>query len=1193
MERFGNQHFDPEEIFMRRQNFAVHVVLLIVCTFLTTTLIHAQYRASIQGVVTDPQGAVIPGATITLKDKETNRTLTATSDDQGIYNISALPPSTYSLGVEKTGFKKKTIENYTVLAEQANALNLQLEIGQTSETVNVSADQLPAIDTETAQLSGTVSSKQVQALPSYGRDVFQLAQLAPGVFGDGSRNSNGDTNSQAGNQGPGGSGHDTGVFATENRPQISANGGRTDANNITLDGIGITSVSWGGAAVVTPNEDSVKEVKIVSNSYDAENGRFGGGQIKVISQNGTNQYHGSFFFKGDRPGLNAYQHWTGPANAPQTPQRNTARYNDYGGSIGGPIWKNKLFAFFSYERITNSATVTGQQWFEAPQLLALAPTGSIAAAYAGYPGESPKISGVVDQSCASISLVEGVNCHMIPGQGLNLGRPLNPGSFPLGTRDPSFVNNLTPGLGGDGTGSSSNLDFNTPTIMNANTVGPNTSTNVQYNGRLDFNATSKDLIAFSIYKVPVSDLSYNGFRAANLFHHDAMNEAETLLWDHTFSPTLLNEVRVNAAGWRWNELKDNPNIPLGLPQPWFIGDQSNNSWIGSVCPGCNALGGPAGSIFDQWTYNLKDVVTKVYHSHSLKFGGEVTKLRFVQDAPWSARPQFGFNNYWDFLNDAPIKETGTFNPLNGSPTDVRKDSRSTLLGFFAQDDWKVRSNLTVNLGLRWEYFGPISFLHDQLSSVVLGSGANALSGMSMRLGGNLYQADKKNFSPQLGFAWSPSKYNSRLVVRGGFGIGYTGEQQAITLNGWPNVPFTDGGVTLFACPPSEGGCGPSQVVYAIPGNPHQFLPYPANPNTILSFGPNNLPVSGTTFSYVSVTAFPQHYATPYTYHYSLDTQYDLGHNWVSSLGYQGSMSRHLTRQYNLNQIYGNLGYALNPVVNNVDYYAQDSNASSNALLAELKHSFSHNFDLDVQYRFSKSIDNESGPYYISNYQWSSNSDRGPSAFDVTHAFKIWGVYSPTIFHGSNSWMEKVAGGWSVSGILNAHSGFPWSPQTGSTCNLVYQNGSCSNGGNSQLLPAQYLGGAGQDYSNSAFLSAGGNFPKGGLAYFVPASFTNCGVAFPATCPNSLPQAPGIGRNSFRGPRYFDIDATLSKSFGLPKMPILGESAKLEFRVNAFNLFNRLNLDPGQIHNNVTDGLFGEVTSALAGRSIELQARFNF
>jgi hypothetical protein len=1177
---------------MANRSFVVQVfaVLLFSLSFLTSA--QAQYRASLHGTVADAQGAVVPDADVRLTNNETNQVLQTKTNGDGVYTFSGLPPSRFTVSVEKNGFKKKQLEDVTLIAEQANALDVTLEIGSANETVTVTG-AAPLIDTATGMISGTVDADQIQKLPSFGRDVFQLAQLAPGVFGDGARNQSGDSYAQPGNQGPGASGGSAGVFSTENRPQISANGGRQDSNNVTLDGIGITSVSWGGAAIVTPNEDSVKEVKVLSNSYDAENGRFSGAQIQVLTQNGTNQYHGSLFFKADRPGLNAFQGYRGSTAFPSDPQRNTNRFNNWGGSVAGPIIKNKLFAFFAYETIRNKSTSTGTGWYETPDLLNLAPAGSIAAQYAAYPGEAASYSSVNEVTCLAISLVQGTNCQQIAGKGLDIGRPLDTTLFPLGTPDPSFVNNLTPGLGGDGTGNPSNLD-GIADIALVNTIGPNTSTNQQFNGRLDFNATSKDLIGFNIYKVPVDSTSFNGDRPANLFHHHATNEAETALWDHTFSSTLLNELRVNAAGWRWNELKDNPQIPLGLPQTGRIGDPAN-SQIGTVCPGCNALGGPAGSIFDQWTYSLKDVVTKVHGSHNMKFGGEITKLHFVQDAPWSARPNFYFKNYWNFLNDAPDLESGTFDPQTGAPTDVRKDSRSTLTALFAQDDWKLRSNLTVNLGLRWEYFGPVSFQHDLLSAPVLGTGTNVLTDLRMKIGGNLWNADKHNFGPQLGFAWSPNQLDRKLVVRGGIGLAYNGEEEAITLNVWPNLPFNNGNSNFTG----------SQIVYAIPSDPNQFLPYPSNPNGVLNLDPTtHLPVAGSGII-VGVTGVPRDYATPYTYRYSLQGQYDLGHNWVGTLGYQGSLSRHLTRQYNLSQIYGAQGIPLNPIVSDVDWYAHDGNAKFNALLTEIQHRFSSSFQIDAQYRYAKGYDNESGPYKTSYYVWDSRADWGPSDYDVTHAFKLYGIYSPVIFHGEHGWLEKIAGGWSISGILNAHSGFPWSPLVNATCNIIYSNGACypNNGGNTWLLPADYAGGAKGNYSNSTFLGTG-NFPNGGASYFTATTFTDCTAAYPTTCP--APQAPAHLRNAFRGPHYFDIDATLSKSFGLPKIPVLGEGAKIEFRINAYNLFNNLNLgsggadrDCGNIDNNVNSATFGQVipvcgnNGALGGRTVEMQARFNF
>jgi hypothetical protein len=200
----------------------------------------------------------------------------------------------------------------------------------------------------------------------------------------------------------------------------------------------------------------------------------------------------------------------------------------------------------------------------------------------------------------------------------------------------------------------------------------------------------------------------------------------------------------------------------------------------------------------------------------------------------------------------------------------------------------------------------------------------------------------------------------------------------------------------------------------------------------------------------------------------------------------------------------------------------------------------------------------------------------------------------------------VIGGWTVSGIFNWHSGFPWSPSYNTTCNLIYAKGACTNGGSTQLAPVAYLGGASSDQSNSAFLRHGGNFPNGSTAYFTAPTFTACALPFPQVCPGA-PQAPGIERNSLRGPGYKDVDATISKAFGLPKMPVLGENAQFEFRANFYNLFNNLNLDVNQINKVIANwnpstqqfvqnSTFGTITGspgAFGGRTIELQARFSF
>jgi hypothetical protein len=314
-----------------------------------------------------------------------------------------------------------------------------------------------------------------------------------------------------------------------------------------------------------------------------------------------------------------------------------------------------------------------------------------------------------------------------------------------------------------------------------------------------------------------------------------------------------------------------------------------------------------------------------------------------------------------------------------------------------------------------------------------------------------------------------------------------------------------------------------------------------------------------------------------------------------TLGYQGTRSLHLTRQYNLNQnAFATLGVPFNPVVQHLDWYDNGGHSNFNALLAEIRHQFGHSFQLNSQYRWSKSMDTGSNNYANGDYEFTLNKDYGKSDFDVTHSFKLFGIWSPTFFHGSRSWMEKVVGGWNISGILNVHSGFPYTPLYSTFCDAIYA-GACGGGGTSSLRPAAYLGGASSDHSNDAFIRTGGDFPNGAAAYFLPPTFTPgppfLSIVNGTATPGPIPGPPGIERNAFTGPRYFDIDATLSKAFGFPNMKVLGEGAKLEFRANFFNLFNKLNLF--NVQGDLNNSHFGQPQTALGARTIEMQARFSF
>ncbi len=1155
----------------------------------------AQFNASIQGTVTDPQGAVIPGAEITLTNTETNVKVTRKSSGGGVYTFNQLAPSTYTLEAKAKGFESKKLDEVRVTPEQANSLNIALVPGSEATNVTVNASEATALDTETASVNGTITSNQIQHLPSFGRDVFQLAQLTPGSFGDGAQLGGGGS-AKLPSSVSSGSTATSGIFLTENAPQITANGGQNETNGISINGISTVSAVFGGASIITPSEDSVKDVHIVSNGYDASGGRFSGAQIQVVTQNGTNQVHGSGFFKLDRPGLNAFERFNtvnsfgGGTPRERGVNRNESRFNQFGGSIGGPFWKDHVFGFFAYEGLQNSSTTFSQGWFESSALAGLATPGTIAATYLGFIGEAPASIANLQQTCATISLTEGVNCRTVPG-GLNLGSPRT--NAARGTLDPSWVSSQNPGIGNGLT--------NTPTISFLNTANPNSVGEAQYNGRIDVNITRNDTANFSVYWVPLTQTFYNGpVRAANFWNHNQVNDAYTAIWDHTFSPTLLNEARANLAGFRWNEVASNPQAPFGLPISAV--DVLGTEPIGPITG--NNFGPPGPSNLNQHTYGYGDTVTKVLSRQNLRFGGDATRLYYLNNPTYNARPQFQFRNLWDFLNDAPYQESGSFSPQTGAVSVNRQDIRSDLYGLFIQDDWKVKPNLTLNLGIRWNYFGPLSSKQNNLAVFQQGpTGTNQLTDASIRVGGNLFDPQVLNFGPQLGFAWSPEAQQSHLVFRGGFGLSYNQEEIAIQANGQNNPPL----ITSASFGTSTAQQIDPAVQYNIGSSPTSLFGYPNNPAAITTFGPNNIPTTGS----VNVAAYPGRAPTNYTYHYSLDTEYEVVKDWVATIGYQGSVARHLLRVYNENVVAIAQGITLNPTLRQITFYGNDSNSNYNALITSLRHNFSHQFQAEAQYTWAKSLDEGSQPYFADYYPYNNALAYGRSDYNVTNVFKIFGLYQPTFFSGGHTLLEKTLGGWSVSGILNLHSGFPWTPVFVDTGGGVYYNGS----GYQVLRPAAYSGGAGRNTSNNAFLSGVGNplnpvnvnFQRGSLSYFAVPTFTP-GPQFPAA--GALPQTPGVQRNSFNGPNYIDADLTVSKAFGLPNTKVLGERAQVEARANAYNIYNRLNLASGGQRSNggaINDVIetangdgtfssnpnFGQDTTALGSRTVEIQFRLSF
>src|SRR6185369_3239312 len=399
------------------------VCAVIVPAFVVTA--KAQFKASIQGTIKDSSGAAVSGATVTAVSVETAKSQRAVTSDEGFYRIDGLAPGSYNVVVEFTGFKKKTVENVALHAEEAQGVNITLEAGQVSESVTVSAtaNEAAQIHTENANVDRAITKREILRIPQVGRDPYELIRMTPGVFGDGARGGAGQAVNLPNTTGPGGS--NTSIFQVENQVPISANGQRVSANNFQIDGVSVNSLEHGGAAVVTPNQESVKEIQVLSSSYSAEDGRNTGAQVKVVSQNGTNEFHGSAVFKYNDPDLNAFNKFggiTGDPNKNAPPVRVNQLFRQFAGSLGGPIIKDKLFFFFSYEGLRNSSADTVDAWVETSQFrqqVINQRPGSVTATVFASPGIEPRILGVLPADCAIFG-TDPNRCRVVAG-GLDIG----------------------------------------------------------------------------------------------------------------------------------------------------------------------------------------------------------------------------------------------------------------------------------------------------------------------------------------------------------------------------------------------------------------------------------------------------------------------------------------------------------------------------------------------------------------------------------------------------------------------------------------------------------------------------------------------------------------------------------------------------------------------------------------------------
>lgn len=1164
----------------------------------------AQFNASLSGTVQDSTQAVIPGAVVTLTDLATSKVLTSTSSGEGAYHFTALPPGHFRLAVTAAGFKATTLEDVTLEAETPRNINLDLTTGGNSETVTVTADSTPLLQTADASIGNTLDAETLQRLPLTGGDVYESLRTAVGITGDSARSGSGSALRLPNGGGPGQS--NSGIFQTENQVQISADGQGVGANNFMIDGVSVNSLGRGGAAVVTPNQESVSQMTVLSTSYSAEDGRNSGAQIKVVTRSGTNQLHGSGYFRYNEPGLNAYNRRAYDSSSPFVVPalRINNKSRDYAASLGGPIVRDKLFLFGSYEGFKFSNNSFSNQYVETSQFdsaVTAARPNSVTTQILNSGGVTPRITKVLTPSCSQY-MTQNLPCAVVNG-GIDVGSfgpstqagqyyfqnncQLDPKTGLPDANNPACKAGYVVGTGGFATGGG--LD-GIPDLQFVQLLVPSHSHANQYMGRADFSPNQSNQFAFSAFatKLDANGISgTNGSRPQADVPQKPLNLAGTFIFLHTFGSTLLNEFRANATRFADNQVKDGAGtVNYGIP---YINIQ--NLPVNNVQYGVNQAPTTPG-IFAENTYEVRDAVTKTFGTHTIKLGGEYRIEQDNNNLGGSSRPVFAFQGLFDFANSAPIFEGLTANPLTGGAANSARYLRSHTIGGFVQHDWKVTPAFTLNTGIRYEFFSPIHNKGLQVNLPVLGPAGKELSGATLTPHDNFYDADYTGYSPKVGFAWVPSYYGGKVVVRGG------AAKQSNRL------PFS-----LFDVAPEDGPgffnyglcCGTNfgdfgtpfaagQIQYGIGSStsPFSFAPNKALITKVVGGLPVRVdPVTGAnTVIPIEVYASTQRLKIPYAYMYSLEVQNQFPGNMVFTIGYQGSQGKHLPRLVNQNFIYNTAGSPFTSA-----YFAQtDSISRYNALNAHLNKPMRHGFLFDVIYTWSKSMDqisNGDGANALANQTDPAHqqTEYGPSDFDTRNRVSVSGLWTIPGYNNGNHILKVLTNGWQINGIFQAHSGFPFTPVSyNSASNPLIPGASTIN----PVRPYAYLGGFRGSCKNSDYISG----------------LDTANTRFVTATPKGATYRPGIGRNSFQGPCYKDTDMSFARE---QKVTVMDHAVTARFQANFFNIFNTLNLSPFQNGNAggpaqiTTDepgsdrakSNFGRPGSADAGRSLEFFARLQF
>lgn len=1146
--------------------------------------------ATIRGTVTDSTGAVVQGAQITATNTGTAIPYTTKSQDTGFFEFLQLPTGSYTVSISKQGFKGFKSVGITLTVNQVYDLSAKLEVGATNETVEVRANSVQ-VETTDIQQKTVIGSNQIVDLPLIGRNFTQLEQLAPGVMSSNDR------------------------FGT-----FSVNGSQTQQSSYLVNGTDSNDIALNTPGIL-PSPDAIQEFNLISSTINPEYGRNSGGIVNALIKSGTNAFHGNAFDFYRDTFLNTRNFFT------VGPQQPIFHQNLFGGTFGGPAHKDKTFFFLSYQGTRNAtgAPTTNTVLSSAER------NGNLSEAF--FDGSSQAARMLRNTRTTPVPLV-GDDGVLHPAGTHWMGSGTTGAIFNCGAVVPA-----TGSLAGFTCpnalfGHLPTSDFNSLAMKLYNTFVPlpnaagnqfsfnpvSTVSADQGIARVDHTITTNDQVwgvAIFNHNFGTQGLPFTGATLAGFESHSTAETKEfTVAYNHTFNNTTLNEVRLGY--WRLNFDAVEPNHPI-LPNSF--------GWTNILPQNTAAAGLPVVAVTGFFTlgfsdngpqprkdqnYQLTDNFSKVVGRHSLKFGLDIR--RFQVDNP------FNFENSGHFSfggSGSRSTRDPAFDLLFGAPDSYAQNSggiinaRAYEYYAYAQDQWKVKSNLTLTFGAGYQVDTPYknnqfkglayscfvpggqSTLFPTAPAGLLFPGDSAFGQTCTNAGAQIRYG---HVGPRFGFAYSP-QWGGRLTrgnenkfsVRGGFGIYFNRFEEETALQNLGTPPFGIGSNGVGDIGGRSGFADPWSTPTGSASIPNKFPFTPPNPgNTTFDFG---------FFEPMSINTNSPNLSTPYSMNFNLNIQREFSQNVVLSVGYVGALGRHLYRAYEGNPITaaGQAACAADPTCNSgngqllqhlffpnhslvdgsifgsVGTQFTDGTSNYSALQVNVTKGMTHGLQLITSYTWSHCIDNGSG------FENSGFGVRGTNVLvpqlnvgdcgqDARQRMVIGYVYAIPSLHKMMNWApDRIFGGWKLTGITTFQTGFPFnltdSGFTSLSCDAFSFYG-CPDNPN-QVSPVKTLN------PRTATFNGKGTY------WFNPADYA---VATVGTYGNA-------GRNSIHGPGINNFD------FSLQKDTKITERTNFQMGIEAFNLFNHTQFNNPS--GNIESGNFGRITTAASGRLVQLRAKVNF